>query len=112
MSDNIFADLVGDMDDELAHLVTKELQTGWHAQQVMAAIDAKKAKQVNDQLEHCTVDGIGQHVMDVPADAYFAWQQHLGRDCWGDKDFRSWFLKKNPQCAVNYTPRNPTVLVP
>lgn len=112
MSAELFGGLVADMDSELAQLVRDELKTGWHAQQVMAGIEATRAKQLNDQIEHCTVDGLGQHVMDVPADAYFAWQNHLGRDCWGDKDFRSWFLKKNPQCAVNYTPRNPTVLVP
>jgi hypothetical protein len=111
MSEQIFSDLVGDMDDELAHLVKEELQTGWRAQQVMAAIDARKAKQVNDQLEHCTVDGIGQHVMDVPADAYFAWQKHLGDGCWSDKTFRHWFLKRNPECAIKYTPRKTTVLI-
>jgi hypothetical protein len=112
MSDNIFGDLVADMDDELAHLVKQELQTGWRAQQVMAAIEATRVKQLNDQIEHCTVEGLGQHVMDVPADAYFAWKRHLGDDCWADRGFRDWFKKHNPETAVNYTPRNTTILVP
>jgi hypothetical protein len=49
--------------------------------------------------------------MDVPADAYFAWQKHLGDGCWSDKTFRHWFLKRNPECAIKYTPRKTTVLI-
>lgn len=111
MSAEIFADLVGDMDDELAHLVKEELLTGWSARQVLAAVEAQKAKQLNDQIEHCTVDGLGQHVMDVPAEAYFAWKQKLGDGCWADRSFRDWFKKRNPEVAVNYTPRKTTVLI-
>jgi hypothetical protein len=111
MSAEIFGDLVADMDDELAHLVKEELLTGWSAQKALTAIEAQKAKAISDQIEHCSVDGLGQHVMDVPAEAYFAWKQKLGNDCWSDRSFRDWFKKRNPEVVVNYTPRKTTVLI-
>lgn len=112
MADNLYSDLVADLGDEMSFLVTQELQRGWQAQQALAAVEAAKVAQVNSQLEHCTVEGLGQHIMDIPADAYFAWKKHLGDDCWQDRGFRDWFKKKNPETAVAYTPRNTTVLVP
>lgn len=111
MSAELFSDLVADLGEEMSFLVAEELQRGWQAQKALAAIEATKVAQVNNQLEHCTVDGLGQHIMDVPADAYFAWKKHLGEDCWSDKGFRDWFKKHNPQTAVAYTPRNTTVLI-
>lgn len=111
MSEAIFSDLVADLGEEMSFLVAEELQRGWQADKVLAAVDAAKAKQLNDQLEHCTVEGLGQHIMDVPADAYFAWKKHLGDGCWADRGFRDWFKKHNPETAVNYTPRKTTVLI-
>lgn len=111
MSAELFSDLVADLGEEMSFLVAEELQRGWQAQKALAAIEATKVAQVNNQLEHCTVDGLGQHIMDVPADAYFAWKKHLGEDCWSDRGFRDWFKKHNPETAVNYTPRKTTVLI-
>lgn len=112
MSQEIFGALVADMDDELAHLVKEELQRGWHVQKVMSAMETARLRAANDRIEHCTVEGLGQHVMDVPTDAYFAWKHHLGDNCWADKDFQRWFKKQNPETVVPYTPRATTVLVP
>ncbi len=111
MSAELFSDLVADLGEEMSFLVAEELQRGWQADKVLAAVEAAKVKQVNDRIEHCTVEGLGQHVMDVPADAYFAWKRHLGDGCWGDRSFRDWFKKHNPETVVNYTPRKTTVLV-
>jgi hypothetical protein len=96
----------------MSFLVAEELQRGWQAQKALAAVEVAKVAQVNNQIEHCTVEGLGQHVMDIPADAYFAWKKHLGDDCWKDKGFRRWFKKQNPETAVAYTSRNTTIIVP
>lgn len=111
MAEEIYSDLVADLGEEMSFLVAEELQRGWQAQKALAAVEAAKVAQVNHQIEHCTVEGLGQHVMDIPADAYFAWKKHLGDDCWQDKGFRHWFKKQNPETAVPYTARKTTVLI-
>lgn len=112
MAEEIYSDLVADLGEEMSFLVSEELQRGWQAQKALAAVEVAKVAQVNNQIEHCTVEGLGQHVMDIPADAYFAWKKHLGDDCWKDKGFRRWFKKQNPETAVAYTSRNTTIIVP
>jgi hypothetical protein len=112
MAEEIYSDLVADLGEEMSFLVAEELQRGWQAQKALAAVEVAKVAQVNNQIEHCTVEGLGQHVMDIPADAYFAWKKHLGDDCWKDKGFRRWFKKQNPETAVAYTSRNTTIIVP
>ncbi len=111
MAEEIFTDLVADLGEEMSFLVADELKRGWQAQKALAAVEVAQVAQVNNRIEHCTVEGLGQHIMDIPADAFFAWKQHLGDDCWRDKGFRRWFTKNNPDTAVPYTPRNTTVLV-
>lgn len=109
MAEQLYSELVADLGPEMSFLVAEELQRGWQAQKALAAVQAAKVQQVNERIEHCTVEGLGQHIMDVPADAYFAWKQHLGAGCWQDRGFRSWFRKKNPETAVPYTRRHTTV---
>jgi hypothetical protein len=106
-----YSPLVDDLGDELAHLVREELLRGWHVQKVMSSIEAQRIKQATDRIEHCTVDGLGQHEMSVPVDAYFAWD-HKEPGCWKDKAFRDRYKKMNPEVVVPYTPRNTTILVP
>jgi len=107
----IFNELVTDLDGELAHLVREELLRGWHVKKVMSAMETQRIKAAVDQVEHCTVEGLGQHDMSVPVEAYFAWD-HKEKGCWKDRAFRDWYKRANPQVAIPYTPRNTTLVIP
>ena len=105
----LFTDLVGDLDAEMADMVRDELQSGWNHQKVLASLEIERCKAASDRIASHSVEGLGQHMMDVPADAYFAWKQKEG-DCWSDRGFRDWFKKHNPATQVAYTPRRTTIL--
>jgi hypothetical protein len=111
MAEQLWGELVADLGDEMQHLVKEELLRGWHADAVLAATRQRRIAQANDRLENCAIEGIGAREMSIDADSYFAWQG-VNPGCWQDRDFRSWFKKKNPESVVKYTPRNTTILVP
>jgi hypothetical protein len=110
MADNIWSSIVAGLDDEMAHLVKEEMLRGWHVKGALAAIEQRRIKQACDQIEQCSVEGLGQHTMSIDPDVYFAWET-LEPGCWADKQWRDDFKKRHPETAVQYTPRNTTVLV-
>jgi hypothetical protein len=111
MADEFWKHIVADLDDELAHLVKEELTTGWNAKSVMAGLEQRRIKEATDMLEHCAVEGVGQHTMSVDPDVYWAWES-IEPGCWANKQWRDDFKKRHPETAVHYTPRRTTVLVP
>jgi hypothetical protein len=112
MANSIWGDITADLGDEMAHLVKEELLTGWNAKSVMAGLEQKRIAEANARLQECAVEGLGQHVMDIDADVYWAWES-VEPGCWADKKWRDDFKKRHPETAVtNYTPRAATVLVP
>jgi hypothetical protein len=110
MSHGLWSELVTDLGDEMAHMVKEELVKGWNAEAVLAATRQQRIAAANARLEHCAIEGIGQHDMSIDADAYYSWAI-AEPGCWSDKAFRRWFKKRNPETAVHYTPRNTTVLL-
>ena len=111
MSQGLWSTLVTDLGDDLAHLVKEELLRGWHTEAVLAATRQRRIAEANARLEHCAIEGVGQHTMSVDADVYHSWNA-AERGCWTDKGFRDWFKKQHPETAVAYTPRATTILRP
>lgn len=105
---NIWSEFVADLGDEMAALVRDELVAGWHAKAALAATRQARIKEATDRIEHCSIEGIGQHTMSVDADVYHAWEA-AEPGCWKDKGFRDDFKKRFPETAVNYTARKPMV---
>lgn len=110
-AESLWSDIVTDLGDEMAHLVKEELVRGWNVDAVLAATRQAKIAEANARIEHCAIEGIGQHAMSVDADAYFSWQV-MEPGCWSDKAFRDWFKKQHPETAVHYTPRATTIIRP
>lgn len=108
MSDSLWSELVTDLGDDMAHLVKEELLRGWHADAVLAATRQRRIAEANARLEHCAVEGVGQHTMSVDADVWHSWNA-AEPGCWNDKSFRNWFAKKHPETTVPYTQRKTMV---
>ena len=57
------------------------------------AIDANEA---NRALGNAKMDGLGQHVLTLPAREFFRWQADE-RGCWGDRGFVREFARDNSE---------------
>ena len=60
---------------------------------------SKRAIMANQEvrdLGNAKCDGLGQHVMTIPAREFFRWQAEE-RGCWGDKGFVREMARDNPQ---------------
>ena len=108
MSNNLWSEFVTDLGDELAHAVKEELLTGWNASAVLSGVRQRRIAEANARLEHCAIEGVGQHTMSVDADVWHSWNA-AEPGCWHDKNFRDWFAKKHPETTVPYTQRKTMV---
>ena len=57
---------------------------------------AVEANEANRYMGNASMDGLGQHVMTLPAREFFRWQADE-RGCWGDKGFVREFARDNPE---------------
>lgn len=84
-------------------------------QEAKAAVVREKQLKVataRRNAEAVTIDGIGQHVMTLTAEAFFSWGQYLTFDCWADPDFRRLIMRDNPEVRVKYAPRTASIIHP
>lgn len=71
-----------------------EFRRGWHREQVLGRIEAKKASGLAKNY-HRGVDGLGRLRARIPASSFHYWGQRLGYQCWKDESFLREFLKDN-----------------
>ena len=57
---------------------------------------AIQSNQESRELGNAKMDGLGQHVLTVPAREFFRWQAEE-RGCWGDRGFVREMARDNPQ---------------
>lgn len=81
---------------EAATLAARKRYVAMHQRQRAIAQDLQRT-------EHKTVDGLGQHVGRIDAEAYFQMRALYGDDCWADPEFVDAFLRDNPACRVKTT---------
>ena len=55
-----------------------DIKRGWSAKLVLARSRQARIAAFNQQLDHATIDGIGECVMDVDVEVYHACGQMLG----------------------------------
>jgi len=104
MPSEFYAELADDLGD-IGVLVKEELAMGWRATEVLAEIRQRNIKAACDRVERGFVEGLGQHVARIDADAYFGWAA-LYPGCWSDSAFRREYFRDNPQVKVNSTPKS------
>lgn len=81
----------------------------WEVQQIVALSEAKRlARGLNSQT-HYNIDGIGECVARIPAEAYFYWMARKGYGCWQDKGFIREYIRDNPEVRVKSVSRRTTV---
>jgi|SRR5580693_61675 hypothetical protein len=83
----------------------------WEVQQIVALSEAKRLAQGVNQKPHYHIDGIGECVARIPADAYFYWMARKGIGCWLDKTFIREYIRDNPEVRVNSKSRKAMVTV-
>lgn len=82
----------------------------WEVQQTVARCQAKVlARGLNSQT-HYSIDGIGECVARIPAEAYFYWMARKGSGCWMDKAFIREYIRDNPEVRVKSVSRKTTVV--
>lgn len=113
LAQDAFANLILTLPGDLPRQVMNELSRGWKVREVMAA---KEAQQIAQQREaegpSLMVDGIGQHTMSVPEDAFHYWGHKLGYGCWRNKKFRREYVRDNPEVRVKSVARTTTIIRP
>lgn len=87
-------------DAAITNDIVQELRQGFHMNRVRAAVEAKRIAQATHADSFKSVDGLGQMVARIPADAFHYWGQRLGYQCWEDTSFMREFLRDNPECRV------------
>jgi hypothetical protein len=86
--------------DHLIPELEKELRSGFQQNRITAEAHKKSNHKFNLE-RHKSVEGLGQKIATIPADAFHFWGQKLGYKCWEDKGFMDEFLRDNPECRVN-----------
>lgn len=77
---------------ELRNDIQHDILTGNKHQNIIA--------QFNDINRPRMIDGIGEVVLSVDEDLFYAARMVFGEDCWSDKDFRRWVAKNFPETRV------------
>jgi hypothetical protein len=93
----------------LRNEVERELRLGFHANRVKASADAQQIAVFHNAHEAKAIEGVGQKLGSIPADAYHYWGQRLGYECWDDKQFMTEFFQQNPETAVRNRVKRTTV---
>jgi len=66
-----------------------------------AILEEKQAAAYSRQVQGGrAIEGIGQHTMAIAQGEYYKAQMHYGRQCWEDKSFRDYYLRKTPEARV------------
>lgn len=86
--------------------VVNELVKGRQARDVLTLQRAPEhqlrvARENN--VQHQSIDGIGQPTLNIASDAYHYWGQRLGYQCWNDKQFLREFKRDNPAARIKST---------
>lgn len=77
----------------------------WKVQQVVALSEAKRLARGLNSKTHFHIDGLGECVARIPADAYFYWIARKGYGVWQDKTFLREYLRDNPEVRVKSASR-------
>jgi hypothetical protein len=114
------ADLVADagpqlnfagVDEEwLLGALFRDLERGEHAKAVLVEAEMRRIAELNQQLEHRCIDGLGQLAARIPLDMYLYWQAREGEGFWKDKSSLEYFGARNPGFLIK-TKMKPTIVV-
>lgn len=96
--------LPGGVDEEwLLGELWKDLYRGEQAKSVLAEAQMRRVIEVQSQIEHRTMEGLGQLEMRVPLDVYLYWINREGIEFWKDAGNRDFFAKRNPGMKLRAT---------
>ena len=112
-TDNPYTDLAAslyDLDPDLAEGVLAEFRRGWQAEAVLTQVRQARVAEAVQRVERATVEGIGQHKLEVDATSYHYWGRRLGYQCWNDREFLREFHRDNPAARVKSSPRALTIV--
>lgn len=93
----------------------KDLARGERAKAVLAEAQMRRVAEINQQLDHKPVDGMGCLVARIPLDVYLAWMAREGHEFWHEKSNLDYFAHRaegvgNPGFLIK-TKMKPTILV-
>ena len=83
--------------------VVSELLKGRHAKNTLTLLKAPETQlrlARENNVEHRSIDGLGQPRLSITPEAYHYWGQRLGYQCWSDKQFLNEFERDNPACRI------------
>lgn len=72
----------------------KDLIRGEHAKSVLAEAEMRKVAEFNQQIEHRSVEGLGDLVCRVPLDVYLYWVAREGVHFWSEESNREFIGKR------------------
>jgi hypothetical protein len=114
------ADLVDDagpqlnfagVDEEwLLGALFRDLERGEHAKAVLVEAEMRRIAELNQQLEHRCIDGLGQLAARIPLDMYLYWQAREGEGFWREQSNLEYFGARNPGFLIK-TKMKPTIVV-
>ena len=95
---------------QLLDALYDDLERGEYAKAVMAEAEMRTIAEFQNNIEHRTVDGLGQLIARVPLDTYLHWAGRYGADFWQQEDSIDFFARRN----AGFTPvtkAKPTIIV-
>jgi len=85
---------------DITQAVKNELRQDLQFKLLQGHKNQQDIAQFNQDNAPRMIDGIGEVVLSVDEDLFYAARLVFGEDCWSDKDFRRWVWKNYPEARV------------